>query len=57
MIAWHVHYPSVLISEGELMRDMMEWFPGREDFPRPNNRTVRQKVSAIWKELISTGSC
>lgn len=36
---------------GELLHDMMDWFAGREDFPPPDERTVRRKVSAIWKEL------
>ena len=40
-------------SQGELVRDMMDWFAGREDFPAPDERTVRRKVSAIWKELSS----
>ncbi len=39
------------VSQGELVRDMMDWFAGREDFPPPDERTVRRKVSAIWKEL------
>lgn len=40
-------------SEGELVRDMMEWFAGRENSLAPDERTVRRKVSAIWKELRS----
>ena len=39
------------VSQGELVRDMMDWFAGREDFPPPDERTVRRKVSAIWREL------
>jgi hypothetical protein len=30
---------------------MMDWFAGREDFPPLDERTVRRKVSGIWKEL------
>lgn len=41
------------LSQGELVRDMMDWFAGREDFPPPDERTVRRKVSAIWKEQVS----
>ena len=37
----------------QLVRDMMDWFAGREALPPPDERTVRRKVSAIWKELIS----
>jgi hypothetical protein len=39
------------VSQGELVRDMMDWFACREDFPPPDERTVRRKVSAIWREL------
>jgi hypothetical protein len=39
------------VSQGELVRDMMDWFAGREDFPPRDERTVRRKVSAIWREL------
>jgi hypothetical protein len=46
-----VHDHGMPVSQGELMRDMMEWFAGREDLPPPDERTVRRKVSAIWKEL------
>jgi hypothetical protein len=52
-IARRVHDHGMPVSQGELVRDMMEWFAGREDFPPPDERTVRRKVSAIWKELNS----
>ncbi len=42
-------------SQGELVRDMMDWFASREDFAPPDERTVRRKVSAIWRELVSAG--
>jgi hypothetical protein len=41
------------VSQGELVRDMLEWFAGREDYPPPDERTVRRKVSAIWRELAT----
>ena len=50
-IARRVHDHGMPVSQGELVRDMMDWFAGREDFPPPDERTVRRKVSAIWKEL------
>lgn len=50
-IARRVHDHGMPASQGELVRDMMEWFVGREDFPPPDERTVRRKVSAIWREL------
>jgi hypothetical protein len=40
------------VSQGELVRDMMDWFAGQEDFPPPDERTVRRKVSAIWGSLL-----
>lgn len=46
----------MLAGQEELLRDIMEWFAGREDFPLPDERTVRRKVSAIWRELASTAS-
>ncbi|MEI7597834.1 MAG: hypothetical protein WCJ41_00800 [Aestuariivirga sp.] len=50
-IARRVHDHGMPVSQGELVRDMMDWFAGREDFPPPDERTVRRKVSAIWREL------
>jgi hypothetical protein len=50
-ITRRVHDHGMPVSQGELVRDMMDWFAGREDFPPPDERTVRRKVSAIWKEL------
>ncbi len=50
-IARRVHDHGMPVSQGELVRDMMDWFAGREDFPPPDERTVRRKVSAIWKEM------
>ena len=52
-IARRVHDHGMPVSQGVLVRDMMDWFAGREDFPPPDERTVRRKVSAIWKELAS----
>ena len=54
-IARRVHDHGMPVSQGELVRDTMDWFAGREDFPPPDERTVRRKVSAIWKELVSAG--
>lgn len=50
-IARRVHDHGMPISQGELVRDMMEWFAGREESPPPDERTVRRKVSALWREL------
>ncbi len=50
-IARRVHDHGRPVSQGELVRDMMDWFVGREDFPPPDERTVRRKTSAIWNEL------
>ena len=50
-IARRVHDHGMPVSQGELVRDMIDWFAGREDFPPPDERTVRRKVSAILREL------
>jgi hypothetical protein len=52
-IAWRVHDHGMPVSHCELVRNMMDWFSGREDFPPPDERTVRRKVSAIWREFVS----
>jgi hypothetical protein len=43
----------MLVSQGALARDMMDWFVGREDFQPCDERTVRQEVSAVLKDLSS----
>jgi hypothetical protein len=48
------HDHGLAVGHGELVRDMMEWFAGREEFLPPDERTVRRKVSAIWKEMKMT---
>jgi hypothetical protein len=55
-IARRVHDHGMSASQGELVRDMMAWFAGREASSPPDERTVRRKVSAIWKELASAAS-
>ena len=52
-ITRRVHDRGMPVSQGDLVRDMMDWFASGEDFPPPDERTVRRKVSAIWKELVS----
>jgi hypothetical protein len=49
--ARRVHDHGMAVSQGELLRDTKHWFAGREDFPPLGERTVRRKVSAIWREL------
>jgi hypothetical protein len=51
--ARRVHDHGMPVSQGELVRDRMDWFAGREDFLAPDERTVRRKVSAFWRELNS----
>lgn len=50
-IARRVHDYGMPVSQGELVRDMMDWFTKRDDVPPPDERTLRRKVSAIWREL------
>jgi len=52
-IARRVHDHGMPVSQGELVRDMMDWFAGREDFPPPDERIVPRKVTAIWREWAS----
>jgi hypothetical protein len=47
-IARNAHDHGMPVSKGELVRDMMERFAGREDFPPPDERTARRKASAVW---------
>jgi hypothetical protein len=53
-VARRVQNHGMPVSQRKLVRDMMEWFAGREDFPPPDERTVLRKVSAIWRELKLT---
>ena len=48
-----VHDHGMPSTQGELVRDMMDWSARREDFSLPDERTVRRKVSAICRELNS----
>jgi hypothetical protein len=52
-IVRRVHDHGMPVNQGELVRDMMDGFADREGFPPPDERSVRRKVSAIWKELRS----
>lgn len=51
-ISWRVQDHSMPVSKGELVRDMMDWFAGREDFPPRDERAVRSRV---WRSRISLG--
>ena len=51
-----VHDHGMPVSQGELLRNMMYWFTGREDFSSPDEQAVRLKFSAIWKQLASSSS-
>jgi hypothetical protein len=46
-IARRVHDHGMPMCQGELVRDTMDWFAGRKDFPPPDERAVGQKGSAI----------
>jgi hypothetical protein len=50
--ARRVHDRGMPVSQSKV-RDMMDWFAVREDFPPPDEQTVRRKISAIWRELAA----
>jgi hypothetical protein len=50
-IARRVHDHGMPVSQGELVRDMMDWFAGREDFPPPTSGRCAGKCRR------SGGSC
>lgn len=50
-IARRVHDFGIPASQGELVRDMMDWFTSKYDSSPPDERTVRRKISGFWKEF------
>jgi hypothetical protein len=38
-------------SQGELVREMLDWFQSRSDHQTPDESTVRRKVALVWREL------
>ncbi len=52
-IARRVHDHGIPTSQGELVRDMMNWFAIGKKEQLPDERTVRRKVAAIWHALKS----
>lgn len=38
-------------TQGELVREMLDWFQSRSDQQTPDESTVRRKVALVWREL------
>jgi hypothetical protein len=38
-------------TQGELVREMLDWFQSRSDQQAPDESTVRRKVALVWREL------
>ena len=38
-------------TQAELVREMLDWFQGRNDEHAPDESTVRRKVAMVWREL------
>jgi hypothetical protein len=38
-------------TQGELVREMLDWFQARHEDHTPDESTVRRKVAMVWREL------
>ena len=47
----YIHDHGIPARQSELVRAMADWFATREKTRVPDERTIRRKVSAIWREL------
>ncbi len=52
-IARRMHDHGIPVRQGELVRDMIDWLAGREDFPPPDERTARRKISAKMEGIFA----
>ena len=43
-------------TQGELVREMLDWFQQRQVEPLPDESTVRRKVAMVWRELNRAGT-
>lgn len=50
-IARRIHDHGIPSSQGELVREMLDWFQARQVEPIPDESTVRRKVAMVWREL------
>src|SRR5690606_23772058 len=50
-VARRIHHHGLPAAQGELVREMMDWFDQRPGVMPPDERTVRRKISAMWREL------
>ncbi len=47
----YVHENGIPERQSDLIRAMSEWFASREETRVPDERTIRRKISGIWREL------
>jgi hypothetical protein len=38
-------------TQGELVREMLDWFMAQHEKQAPDESTVRRKVALVWREL------
>ena len=50
-LARRVHDRGIPRTQSELVRDMLDWFDRKGENPTPDERTVKRKVAAVWREL------
>jgi len=55
-LARRIHDYGIPQTQSELVRDMLDWFDRKGEGPSPDERTVKRKVAAIWRELLR-GNC
>lgn len=50
-LARRVHDNGIPATQGELVREMLDWFSQREEMHPPDESTVRRRASVVWREL------
>jgi len=50
-LARRIHERGIPRTQAELARDMLDWFDRRSAGAVPDERTVRKRISAVWREL------
>jgi hypothetical protein len=50
-IARRIHDQGIPSSQGELVREMLDWFQEKDGNQAPDESTVRRKVAMVWREL------
>lgn len=55
-IARRLHAEGVPKRQSELVNAMTEWFHARDADCVPDERTIRRKVSVVWRKLVEDGA-